>query len=47
MNQWKQVIGILCHPKVDAFGSGSLVQAANVPTVTGTNPGTMCRGTRR
>jgi FlaG/FlaF family flagellin (archaellin) len=38
MNQWKQVIGISSTPKVDAFGSGSLVPAANVPTVTGTNP---------
>jgi len=38
MNQWKQVIGISSNPKADAFGSGSLVPAANVPAVDGTNP---------
>jgi hypothetical protein len=38
MNQWKQVIGISSDPKGAAFGSGSLVPAANVPEVTGTDP---------
>ncbi|MBI0581571.1 MAG: FG-GAP repeat protein, partial [Methanomassiliicoccales archaeon] len=38
INQWRQVIGISANPKADAFGSGSPVPAANVPTVTGTLP---------
>lgn len=38
LNQWRQVIGISSDPKADAFGTGSPVPAANVPTVTGTNP---------
>lgn len=38
LNQWYNVIGSSSQPKVDAFGAASLVAAASVPTVAGTNP---------